>query len=30
MANDVYASLGKDRKRFLNWQWRIILVTMIG
>lgn len=30
MANDVYASLGKDRKKFLNWQWRIILVTMIG
>ena len=30
MANDVYASLGKDRKRFLNWQWRVIAVTMIG
>ncbi len=27
---DVYASLGKDRKRFLSWQWKTIIVTMIG
>lgn len=27
---DVYAQLGDKRKSFLRWQWRIILVTMIG
>lgn len=27
---DVYAPLGDKRKSFLRWQWRIILVTMIG
>lgn len=27
---DVYASLGDKRKSFMHWQWRIILVTMIG
>lgn len=27
---DVYASLGDKKKSFLHWQWRIILVTMIG
>lgn len=28
--NDVYASLGGERRRFLNWQMRTILITMIG
>ncbi len=28
--NDVYASLGDKRNRFLSWQWRTIIVTMIG
>ena len=27
---DVYASLGGQRKKFLHWQWRIIVITMIG
>ncbi len=26
----VYASLGESKKRFMSWQYRIILVTMIG
>ena len=28
--NDPYSSLGADRKRFMSWQMRTILVTMIG
>ena len=27
---DVYASLGADRKRFMSWQIRTILITMAG
>ena len=27
---DVYASLGDKRKKFMSWQTRTILVTMIG
>lgn len=27
---DVYASLGGQRSKFMHWQWRIILVTMVG
>ncbi len=28
--NDVYAPLGDKRKKFLTWQWRIIILTMIS
>ena len=27
---DVYSSLGSQRKKFLSWQMRTILVTMLG
>ena len=27
---DVYSSLGEHRKKFMSWQWRIIIITMIG
>ena len=30
MANSAYDVLGASRKRFLNWQFRTILVSMIG
>ena len=29
-AKDVYSSLGEQKKRFLSWQVRTIIVTMIG
>ena len=29
-AKDVYGSLGGQKKRFLSWQVRTIIVTMIG
>ena len=28
--NPAYNSLGADRKRFLSWQMKTILVTMLG
>lgn len=30
MIKDVYSSLGGQRKKFMSWQMRTILVTMIG
>lgn len=27
---EVYASLGGQKSKFMHWQWRIIVVTMIG
>ena len=27
---DVYSSLGEQKKKFLSWQMKTILVTMIG
>ncbi len=30
MANSAYDVLGSSRKRFLNWQMKTILVTMVG
>lgn len=27
---DVYGSLGQKRKKFINWQARTILVSMLG
>ncbi|MDE5555977.1 MAG: MFS transporter, partial [Muribaculaceae bacterium] len=30
MANSAYDVLGASRKRFLNWQMKTILVTMVG
>lgn len=29
-TNSVYSSLGENKKRFLSWQMRTILITMVG
>ncbi len=30
MANSAYDVLGASRKKFLSWQFRTILVSMVG